>query len=79
MDNASYYKSLPNDTPNYRKTKKVEILQFFRENSIEHDESMTAPEIKMQLKRWTSQHITPECIQIAESAGHNYFYATLFL
>ena len=60
--------------PKLSKKVKIEIQQFFWENCIEHDESMTALEIEMRLKRKRSQHITSEYIQISGIPGHKILF-----
>lgn len=74
IDNASYHKRKPADTPVVHRMKKAQVLAALDEVGISYHEKITAVEAKQMLKKWQDENIEMEIVQLAQAEGHSVLF-----
>lgn len=74
IDNASYHKRQPADTPNVGRMKKADVLVVLDQKGLHYPEKVTAVEAKLLLKSWLRQNVEMEIVQLARAAGHEVLF-----
>lgn len=70
IDNATYHKALPEDTPKPYKMKKEEVMRAFQERKIPFDIEIKSIELKRLLKEWIVNNVVPELVFISAAEAH---------
>jgi hypothetical protein len=74
LDNAKYHLVYGNHVPKWSKMKKQECIDYLRSKQVEVVPTMTAVELKQQVRQYIEQHEKPEIIRLAELAGHKVLF-----